>query len=151
MTTERDDLIISLLRSIDGTLKQILNARRSTAAKQVADDRDLDGQYGDPEVRLNPRDWTGESMKTRKFSQCPAEFLDMLADALDYFAGKDEAEGKTTNAGKPAAPYRRRDAARARGWAARVRAGKVKQVPRAVASGTFGRSSFETDDQDDWR
>jgi hypothetical protein len=49
--------------------------------------------------------------------------LDMLADTYDYFAAKDEASGALTSTGKPKAPYGRQSAKRARGWAARLRAG----------------------------
>jgi hypothetical protein len=56
-------------------------------------------------------------------SQCPAEFLDLLAGTFDYFAKQAEKNNETTSAGKPVAPYKRKDAARARGWAARKRNG----------------------------
>lgn len=114
---------IELLASIDATMKQIAKALTANVPKSAADARDLDGPYGNPEVRFMPRDWTGPSFKGRKFSECPPDMLDMLASALDYFADKDEAEGATTSKGKPSAPFRRADAARARGWAARLRAG----------------------------
>lgn len=121
---------LALLRSIDNSLKELL--RRSPAGpagSQVADDRDLDSQYGDPVVKFNPRDWSGDSCKGLPMSQCPAEFLEMLAGTFDYFAKKAEETGETTNAGKPVAPYKRKDAARARGWALRIRNGwKQTQV-----------------------
>ncbi len=144
-----EDKVITLLQSIDWTMKAMLSSIRESmekreAARQaapamsggmgkpsgitVASDQDLDSQYGDPIIKMkDPRDWTGPSMIGLTFSQCPAEYLDLVADRLDYFASKAEEEGKTTSAGKPVAPYNRKDAARARGWALRVRAGKVKQ------------------------
>jgi len=82
----------------------------------------LDDQYGDPTIKAkDPRDWAGESMQGRKFSECPVEYLDLLADRYDYFAG-NETDAKKAN-------YNRLDAARARGWAARIRDG---YVPPAV-------------------
>jgi hypothetical protein len=115
-----DSEVVKLLRSIDASLKQL--ARGTAAGPVVADDRDLDGKYGDPVVRFNPRDWLGESFKGRQFSECPAEFLDQLAQAFDYFAKKAEDSNEQYN-GKPVAPFKRLDAARARGWAKRNRNG----------------------------
>jgi hypothetical protein len=126
---------LTVLRSIDLSLRTLVviaqkkaEARVTTAAvaiaPAVASDRDLDGKYGDPEVKFNPRDWTGEPIKGLHMSACPAEALDMLAETFDYFAQKAEETNEVYN-GKLVAPYKRIDAARARGWAARIRAGKV--------------------------
>jgi hypothetical protein len=119
------DAALDILRSIDASLKQLLAKSRAAASTAgVANDSDLDGQYGDPIIKAaDPRDWTGDSQKGNRYSQCPAAYLDLLADRLDYFAGKAEAEGKLTSAGKPVAPLKRKDAARARGWAKRIRDG----------------------------
>lgn len=115
--------VYDVLKSIDASLKQML-ARMPVAPPAVAPDSDLDGQWGDPIVRAkDPRDWTGESQLGKPFSECPAEYLELVAARLDFFAEKAEAEGTLTTGGKPVAPYNRRDAARARGWAARIRNG----------------------------
>jgi len=131
---------LDYLKSIDATLKQILTLSRQRTAKKadhaVASDEDLDGKYGDPEVKFDPRDWPGPSCKGLRMSECPADFLDMIAETFDYFAQKAEETGEEYN-GKPVAPYKRKDAARARGWAARIRSGKV--TPRVA-----------DDDDDPW-
>ena len=126
---------LALLRSIDASLKALV-ARQAPATATpaagagVASDRDLDGPYGDPEIKAKaPRDWTGPEMKGRKFSECPAEYLDLLAERLDYFAEKNAAG---TEDEQKKARYQRLDAARARGWASRIRAGKVA-APKAGA------------------
>jgi hypothetical protein len=49
----------------------------------------------------------------------------MVAERLDYFAGQAEASGELATNGKPAAQYKRLDAARARGWAKRNREGHL--------------------------
>lgn len=121
--------VIDVLRSIDGHLQrmaamltQIMNAIPKQTL--VANDADLDSQWGDPIVRAkDPRDWSKESQIGKPFSECPPEYLDLVAARLDYFAERAEAEGTLTSTGKPVAPYNRRDAARARGWAARLRNG----------------------------
>lgn len=122
---------LALLRSIDASLKALVSRQGApqaapAGAPAIASDRDLDGPYGDPEIKAkDPRDWTGEPMLGRKFSECPAEYLDMLAERFDYFAEKNAAG---TEDEQKKARYQRLDAARARGWADRVRAGKVKPV-----------------------
>lgn len=123
MATEPRVETLALLRSIDASLKRLVAQQPAAPGHEVADDRDLDSQYGDPVVKFNPRDWHGDSCKGLAMSQCPPEFLDMLAGTFDYFAKKADESGETTTSGKPVAPYKRKDAARARGWAARKRNG----------------------------
>lgn len=125
MTQDETTEIISHLRMINAALRALVAQTRREAPKAIADDADLDGAYGDPEVKFMPRDWKGDNYKGTKMSACPADLLDMLAQTFDYFADKAEAGGETTNSGKPVAPYKRKDAARARGWAKRVREGRV--------------------------
>ena len=114
-------LVVIAQRKAEERVKQTQNA----PAAEVAPDSDLDGKYGDPVVKSDPRDWTGESMKGRRMSECPAAYLDLLAERADYFARKNTESGELASNGQPKAKYDRLDAARARGWAARVRAGKV--------------------------
>src|SRR3990167_336963 len=124
---------IDILRSIDATLKQLLKLSKarqgSAAAKAIASDRDLDGKYGNPEVKFNPRDWTGPSFKQRTMSECPPEFLELLAQSLEYFADQAEQKNERTNSGKPVADYKRADAARARGWALRNKGRRFDPAP----------------------
>lgn len=115
---------LTLLRSIDASLKQLVGLMKVSKPKEIAPDSDLDSQYGDPVIKAaDPRDWTGPSQKGKRFSECSSEYLEMVASRLDFFAEKEEREGKTSSTGKLVAPYTRRDAARARGWAKRMREG----------------------------
>lgn len=130
---------IDLLRSIDASLKklvglaqQVVSQARAAQPKPVASDRDLDGKYGDPAVKFNPRDWAGESCKGLRMSECPPDFLETLASTFDYFAQQAEKNGEMTDRGKPVADFKRADAARARGWAQRNRNG---HKPTSQASG----------------
>jgi len=108
---------------------------------RVASDADLNSQYGDPEVRAkSPRDWTGASQQGKHFSECPAEYLDLVAERLEYFAGQNEMEEGDQEAAKKAR-WNRLDASRARGWAARIRAGYKPTHPAAV-DGEFGEVPF---------
>lgn len=128
---------LNVLRSIDRKLDTLIGlvtqaARQAKGATSsvgtVASDKDLDGQYGNPVVRFDPRDWVGPSFKGCHMSECPPDYLDLYANAKDYFGQKAEDEGKTTAKGKPVASYERADAARARGWAKRIREGKHLQT-----------------------
>lgn len=114
------DQTLTLLRSIDASLKKLV-AKNETPS--VAGDADLDGQYGNPVLKFLPKTWKGGDFKNRPFSECPPELLDMVASSFDWFAQKADENGETTQSGKLVAPYKRRDAARARGWAMRLRAG----------------------------
>jgi hypothetical protein len=115
MATDPREVSIRLLQSIDASLKTLIAMQRGGG--QPAERVDLDGPHGDPIVKAkDPRDWTGEPMKGRPFSQCPPEYLDMLADRFDYFASQEQDAKK--------ARYNRLDAARARGWAERIRNGE---------------------------
>lgn len=134
---------VDLLKAIDkklGTLIAMLaDAMKASAGSgPVASDRDLDGKYGDPESRFDPRDWTGPSYKGCHYSECPADYLDLVAEAKDYFARRAREENKLTAKGKPVADYEAADAARARGWAARIRAGKHTPKPQEPAMWAAG-------------
>lgn len=97
----------------------------------IATATDLDGRYGDPTVKVTPRDWKGIPRKGERMSRCEPEFLDMLAETLEHFASKNDASGAKASNGKPKSFYDRADAARARGWAKRLREGW--KAPQAAA------------------
>jgi hypothetical protein len=122
MATDPRAETLTLLRSIDNSLKALLALQGGARQTERVD---LDGPHGDPEVKAkDPRDWTGEPMKGRKFSECPADYLDLMAERFDFFAGKETDEKK--------AKYNRLDAARARGWAQRIRGGYVPAATPAL-------------------
>lgn len=93
------------------------------AAPSTADAGDIDSEYGNFEVKRDPRDWKGPSCVGKRLSECPPEFLDLLAGFLDWAARKADQGGELTKGGKPVSDYKRKDAARCRAWAARHRAG----------------------------
>lgn len=129
---------VALLQDEVVTLKQLITSRPAGAATNgttngngkyakgsAAGDKLLLGPYGDPPVRFDPRDWTGQSYKGSKMSECPAEYLELLASAYDYFATKAEEDNKTylskTGEVKPAADSEWMSASKARGWAKKNR------------------------------
>jgi hypothetical protein len=134
MATDPRVETLNILRSIDNSLKALVAMQGGARQTERVD---LDGPHGDPVVRAkDPRDWTGEPMKGRTFSQCPADYLDMIAERFEYFAGKETDEKK--------AKYCRLDAARARGWSQRIRGGFVP-VPQPVSAGGFAGDEFGGD------
>lgn len=102
-------------------------AKLEASAPVVAD---IDGPYGDPEIRKDPspKHWSGTSYAGKKMSQCPADYLNAFAkwkDACVYMKMKEletltdpQAIADTTKY----AGYDRKDAARARAWAAKSHA-----------------------------
>ena len=106
-------------------------------------DADIDGPRGDPEVRFVPKRWTGADVKGRKFSECEPEFLDMLADAYEWFAQRDDEQNAVDKNGAPKSKWSRLDAARARAWANRLRGGgdESPRPRRQSTSGGAGRPS----------
>lgn len=133
-----DPETIKLLTSIDLSLRKLVviaerkaedrvKAAQGKQDASVASDADLDGKFGDPVVKArDPRDWTGPSMQGLPFSQCPAEYLDLVADRLDYFISQNPGEDEED---KKKLKYQKLDAARARGWALRIRSGKKPATP----------------------
>lgn len=112
-------LVLEEMRKQTALLTQILAALKP-AAPSVPDSL-LNGLHGDPVIRAkDPRDWTGELMTGRRFSECPPDYLDLLADRYEFFASREEDEKKKG--------YNLTDAKRARGWAARLRAGWTAPV-----------------------
>jgi hypothetical protein len=108
----------------------------------VANDAELDSQYGDPEIRKDPTEkyWTGASYAGCRLSQCPADYLDAFAKYKDACAYAGEKEGSEKK--KKYADYDRRDAARARGWATRLRNG---WKPKTGGGGGLGQPVTDED------
>lgn len=106
----------------------------SGGAGAVANDAELDGQYGDPQIRNDPRRWAGESFVGCKFSETTPEYLDCYAEFKEWQAGKDEASGAKDTKGRSKANWAWKDARLARGWAARLRAGWKTRGANAPAN-----------------
>lgn len=141
---------LALLRSIDASLKLLVKQQTASAPKAVASDKELDSKYGNPVVKFMPRDWTGPSYKNRTMSECPPELLDLLAETLDYFARQAEEKDERTDKGKPVAEFKRADAARARGWAKRIRDGRHIQTQEAPGEAADTESDGWSTGPDRW-
>jgi hypothetical protein len=127
---------LRLLQSIDASLKALLAKQGGAAGPERVD---LEGPHGDPIVKAkDPRDWTGEPMKGRHFSECPPDYLDMLAERFDYFASQEQDPKK--------AKYNRLDASRARGWALRIRQGGGGNPSAEDTGGVVGGEDWPAED-----
>lgn len=137
MATDPREIVIAEMRKQTKLLTAILKAvcGQPTGQPQAAPSIDLDSQHGDPIVKAkSPKDWTGDNMTGRRFSECPPEYLDQVAARCEHFvrrdteklaeASDDEEEAKLRKSIK----YGALDAQRASGWAARKRAGWTAPV-----------------------
>jgi hypothetical protein len=137
---EKLDLIISLLKA------KPAQAAPAEAGGAVASDADMDSDRGNPEVRKDPKYWQGEPQAGKLFSECPPEYLDVIAKDFDRVAawmdGKG-AEGEKDSKGYPmSGKFKRRDASLARGWAKRLRAGWGSQKANAPLEDDTGDLPF---------
>lgn len=142
-----DERTARIERALAGMARSGSSSGSSSAGGKVADDRDLDGKYGDPTVRKDPKRWLddgGESYVGMPFSHCPPEYLETLASLLDWKADRDDEKG--TEDGKKYARFARIDAARARGWAARIR---LNGPPVPVQKDGGSDHEAPADDSDD--
>lgn len=144
---ERSLMMLSILTSIDGSLKKLVAIAEKrkvgdNAGPAVAPDADLDGQYGDPVIRRDPKRWTGESYVGSHFSQTTPEYLEEVASFKEWQAQQDDK--KADEESKKKAGWNRKDAARARGWAKRLRESPNTLPTRRAESADddFGRDDF---------
>ena len=116
---------------------------------------DLDGKYGNPEVRKDPPRWKGMTQVGKTYSQCPPEYLDELASFFEWQATMDDKQGRVDNKGRAKSGFRRMDAGRARGWALRIRSGwgggsvPVNDSPASPAAPANDVFDFGSDQDDD--
>ncbi len=90
-----------------------------------APDASLDRPKGDPKVKFAPRDWRGPNFVGKNFSQCSPDFLEALASALSWAADNPQPGKEKYSA------FNRKDGARARSWARRIRAKAEAAAPAA--------------------
>lgn len=98
-------------------------AAGNSSSDNIAPVSDIHGQYGDVEIKKDPPRWKGKPLAPIHASQCPPEYLEIVADLLDFKADNPR-PGK-----EQYAKYDRRNAARCRRWSIEIREGRVKQEP----------------------
>lgn len=135
---EKLDAILAIVRNLEKRTATQIVKQAVASTVEPAPDSDLDGEYGNPVVeRKDPPRWKGDSFIGSRFSECPADYLDLMAGFLAWKAGKnDEDEKKALASGDDEAAkkankrafYARKEAARAAGWARRIRDGYTPPV-----------------------
>jgi hypothetical protein len=109
---ERSALALEGIRAAGERIAAALERHSPAPAPAV----DLDHpKHGDPTVPFDPRSWKGPGFKGRPFSQCPADYLEALGKALAEMGANEPDAVKRK--------WKAVDAARARGWAERIRSG----------------------------
>jgi hypothetical protein len=119
-----NDALNETLRRIEQKLDEVLKISKTTPAPLEGEytlasvtDEELDDKYGNPEIRLVPSRWTGRDFMGWKYGDCPPEFLDEMSNMLDAIGRKQSKDPLKVRNSRWSA----KDAARARGWAARHR------------------------------
>jgi hypothetical protein len=107
--------VASLQEQLAAAIKRLDTLEKASGL--YATDKELDSQYGDPVLRFTPRDWKGDNYDGKRYSECPAALLDILAEYLAWSAANPKPEKLKY------VPYNLKDAARARGWSRRKRSG----------------------------
>jgi hypothetical protein len=143
------DAILLRLSAIEARLAA-LESRGPQAAGRgpgaIADDRELDSDKGNPTIRRDPKRWLsngGASFVGARYSECPADYLDEVAGFNEWAADKNERTLAADDPKRKYIDYDRRDAARARGWAARIRAGYVATPSAGPAKRMIDADSFD--------
>jgi hypothetical protein len=128
-----DEQLLSEILAIVKRIDAKLNAAKAGGEGEVASDADLDSQYGDETIKRDPsaKYWKGGTLAGLRMSECPADYLLAYAKYKDACAFMNAKEGKEEKA--KYVGYDRKSAARARGWAARVRDGKVAPKSQPLA------------------
>lgn len=145
---EKLEAVVSAQASDLAELKRIIagiGAVFGGGGAEIADDDELDSKFGNAPVAKDPTDrfWKGPRFVGKRLSECSPEYLDALAKYKDVCAKLKEKDGG--EAKLKYASYDRADAARARGWARRLRAGWTPPTPPerpAFAGGAHGGSGF---------
>ena len=109
--------ILVALKRIEGKVDSLIAQKALAAMPTIADDASLDSKDGNPVVKITIKKWHGPVCKGRKYSECSPEFLDVLANTLTWMAENPQAGREKYSR------YNMLDAARARGWAKRLRGG----------------------------
>lgn len=82
--------------------------------------RELDSEWGNPEIKFAPKNWSGEPVVGRFMSDLQPTTLRALATDYARLARYYDEQGSKDNKGRPKSFYARKDAGRALGWALRL-------------------------------
>lgn len=143
MSEERIKALEARVAKLEGIITATATALGGGGASggKVAPDRELDDpQYGDELVKRDPPRWRAESFAGRRMSQCPPDYLDALAEFQDWCAEREAADPAKAKYAR----YSTSRAAKARGWAARLRAGWKPKSPTNGVGASYRDDPFAT-------
>jgi hypothetical protein len=133
MTSENFEKRLSELEAVVKVIQASIQAMAKASPKgggsqtsgiEPGNDKLLDGPYGDPEVKYDPKFWKGDSMVGKRFSQCPSSYLEATANYFGWRMKKLQEEG----AEEKKVNYAKFDAMKALGWKRRIDAGFAPKV-----------------------
>ena len=94
MTADQERELLAKVRDLHAQLCTSPGASRSAqATPRAVGTSGTSFDRNDPVVKLLPRNWPGEDLRGKRYSECPPNFLGMLAHVLDAFADKAEQDG----------------------------------------------------------
>lgn len=106
------------ITAIEARIAALGSTAKGPGAKPIEANID-DPKWGDPEVRYVSKKWDGPNMVGRRFSGCTIDFLLFHANDLERSAQYKESTGDEQKI--KYAMMDRRDAAKARAWAKRLK------------------------------
>jgi hypothetical protein len=120
------DDVLKAIKALDAKVSKLVAASgngsksrgNASSEGEIANDYDLDSEHGNPTIKKDPPRWEGDSFAGCTYSECTPEYLDALAGFHDWRVWKANQEGN-----EKGAHWAGKDAARARGWARRLRNG----------------------------
>jgi len=113
---EKLDKIMDMVAAIQIHLSAMGSGKGGSKATKEADDKLLDGPYGNFEIRIDPKSWNGPSKIGDRIADAGDEYLAAAADMYEAFGRKAEQDGKVDKSGKPCAWRDFQRAAICRGW-----------------------------------
>lgn len=102
---------------------------------RVAPEAELFGQYGDLEIKFDPKPWVtkgGQSYVGAHYSQCPPDYLRAVVGLELWKAKKNYEERKMSAQGKPIWLFCLRAASKAEGWASFIEKQELASGPVAA-------------------
>jgi len=144
---ERIAIVLERIASVksSGATSPVANTSQAVSRNHVepASDDDLDGQYGDPEIKygLKEKYWKEQpdQFQGKHYSACTPKYLRATAQyksAVAYMADKEGTEDSEKKSF-----YAKLDAGRAIGWAKRIEAGWKPAAKPETQTGWGGASS----------
>ena len=119
-------------------------ARGPAGGGDALPDHLLENTWADRTIPKDPKQWKGRSQVNRRYSQAPAEWLEMAASNADFKAqkGREEVPVRLNNKGKPWHESDTFEAKLLRAWANRARQRPAPAPPKSAPADPGGDDDF---------